>query len=352
MNTFMMDEGEAYNVNSSAVGVNKVKTSNGTYAYIMESAALKYAIVTDPELLGALILFGFFILIVEFLVGSYQASRDNATSFGREFAKNLKFLMNCCENEEKPAVWPPKQLEDSDREYNDDLYGSFGKLSLSIVFAIMQHNVGKPKISSSFGDLSSHQQPGNSPLFSPGARSIALNSLQSQSSTETNIGEQNKDLNLARHCRLGQDYVHEIVQKAADVFQNLKGTQLPNHLATNHATYNDRKKNLQESLKTVIDHFRRLKVVYNTVENVSQTMDLKPAKELIPFVDERPSTDKAESSMEVDSQSESYKMVLAEHSTLTEQLKMKNVQLKEIIDQLRNLLWEINTTMSLKNSKP
>jgi len=40
--------------------------------------------------------------------------------------------MNCCENEEKPAVWPPKQLEDSDREYNDDLYGSFGKLSLSI----------------------------------------------------------------------------------------------------------------------------------------------------------------------------------------------------------------------------
>jgi len=26
----MMDEGEAYNVNSSAVGVNKVKTSNGT----------------------------------------------------------------------------------------------------------------------------------------------------------------------------------------------------------------------------------------------------------------------------------------------------------------------------------
>jgi len=54
--------------------------------------------------------------------------------------------------------------------------------------------------------------------------------------------------------------------------------QLPNHLATNHATYNDRKKNLQESLKTVIDHFRRLKVVYNTVENVSQTMDLKPAK--------------------------------------------------------------------------
>jgi len=41
-------------------------------------------------------------------------------------------------------------------------------------------------------------------------------------------------------------------------------------------------------------------------------------QELIPFVDERPSTDKAESSMEVDSQSESYKMVLAEHSTLTE----------------------------------
>ena len=42
------------------------------------------------------------------------------------------------------------------------------------------------------------------------------------------LPEQTKptDQNMARFCRIGQELVHEIVQKSTDLFQVLKSTQV------------------------------------------------------------------------------------------------------------------------------
>ncbi len=45
---------------------------------------------------------------------------------------------------------------------------------------------------------------------------------------------------------------------------------------------------------------------------------------------------------------ESYKMALDEHNELIQTLAAKNKHIKEIIDQMRNIIWEINTMLAMR----
>lgn len=65
---------------------------------------------------------------------------------------------------------------------------------------------------------------------------------------------------------------------------------------------------------------------------------------LIPFVDDdnKPDT--------VPVNSEDYQRTLVENRELTEVLAQKNLQLKEIIDMMRAIIWEINSMMAARKS--
>lgn len=92
----------------------------------------------------------------------------------------------------------------------------------------MQHSNPKHRMPAGFpGAFPQHQQSIPS-LFSPTGFS---GSLSNQGSTETMPGgELNKsaisESNMARHCRIGQETVHEIINKSLDMFNVLKGTQV------------------------------------------------------------------------------------------------------------------------------
>ena len=45
---------------------------------------------------------------------------------------------------------------------------------------------------------------------------------------------------------------------------------------------------------------------------------------------------------------EPYKSALEEHNELIQQLVLKNKHIKEIIDQMRNIIWEINTMLAMR----
>lgn len=49
-------------------------------------------------------------------------------------------------------------------------------------------------------------------------------------------------------------------------------------------------------------------------------------------------------------QSEEYKKHLQENRELTEAITLKNKQLREIIDRIRIIIWEINTMLSMRRS--
>lgn len=48
--------------------------------------------------------------------------------------------------------------------------------------------------------------------------------------------------------------------------------------------------------------------------------------------------------------SEEYKKYLQENRELTEAITLKNKQLREIIDRIRIIIWEINTMLSMRRS--
>ena len=48
---------------------------------------------------------------------------------------------------------------------------------------------------------------------------------------------------------------------------------------------------------------------------------------------------------------ESYRAALDEHNELVQQLTQKNRILKEIIDSMRGIIWEINTMLAMKDAQ-
>ena len=47
---------------------------------------------------------------------------------------------------------------------------------------------------------------------------------------------------------------------------------------------------------------------------------------------------------------ESYRAALEEHNELVQQITIKNRHLKDIIDQMRNIIWEINTMLAMRTN--
>ena len=47
---------------------------------------------------------------------------------------------------------------------------------------------------------------------------------------------------------------------------------------------------------------------------------------------------------------DAYRQALEEHNEFAHQLTLKNLHLKKIIDQMRNIIWEINTMLAMRRN--
>lgn len=73
-------------------------------------------------------------------------------------------------------------------------------------------------------------------------------------------------------------------------------------------------------------------------------MEYTHIESLIPFKDEiDPKYDEKKNT-------EAYRLVCEESKEVMEQVVLKNKQLKEVIDHLRRIIWEINTMLSMRRS--
>lgn len=73
-------------------------------------------------------------------------------------------------------------------------------------------------------------------------------------------------------------------------------------------------------------------------------MEYTHIESLIPYKDE------LDIKSDEKKQSEAYRSVVEEHKELNEQVVLKNRQLKEVIDHLRRIIWEINTMLNMRRS--
>ncbi|CAK1544509.1 unnamed protein product [Leptosia nina] len=156
---------------------------------------------------------------------------------------------------------------------------------------------------------------------------------------------QTKDFNTASLCKFGQETVQDIVSRTQEVFQTLKAIQPPNGTQHGENASNDKKTKMQEQLRTIRLLFKRLRLIYEKCNETCQGMEYTHMESLIPIKDE--ADNKA---LEERRNTEAYRTALDEHRELTEQVALKNKQLKEVITNLRTIIWEINVMLTMRRS--
>ncbi|KAL3889918.1 hypothetical protein ACJMK2_002236 [Sinanodonta woodiana] len=139
-------------------------------------------------------------------------------------------------------------------------------------------------------------------------------------------------------CKLGQETVKELVQKMVEVFKYFQTTQLPNGL--NNQIYQERRAKLEESLRALNMMFRKLRVVYDKL--VTSPEPEPPEEHLIPFVDEP--------ALEKNTNTDVYRYATEEHKQIVEQIRIRNRLIKEVIDKIRTIIWEINTMIIMRKT--
>ncbi|KAJ8926817.1 hypothetical protein NQ314_020665 [Rhamnusium bicolor] len=145
---------------------------------------------------------------------------------------------------------------------------------------------------------------------------------------------------------MGQETVQDIVSRTQEVFQTLKSIQPPNGTPQSLNASNEKKAKVQELLRTIRVLFKRLRLIYEKCnENCQiQGMEYTHIESLIPFKDEiDPKHDEKKNS-------EAYRLACEESKEVMEQVVLKNKQLKEVIDHLRRIIWEINTMLTMRKS--
>lgn len=178
---------------------------------------------------------------------------------------------------------------------------------------------------------------------------------------QSNVPQQQKELNLLTLCRIGQETVQEILTRFQEIFNHLKQVQPPNgkrvlvlimslnikvlvFLGTPQGTNIslDRKLKVQEQFRTIRLLFKRLRLLYDKCNDTGlQGGDHTNIESFIPYRDEM--ENKPEPFF-----NDEYKKALQENRELTETVNQKNRILKEVIDKLRITIWEINTMLAMR----
>ncbi|KAH9509870.1 Mediator of RNA polymerase II transcription subunit 30 [Bulinus truncatus] len=150
--------------------------------------------------------------------------------------------------------------------------------------------------------------------------------------------------NVVNMCRFGQEIVHDILSKAQEVFSLLKSNsmQLPNNVTFHGNQYTERKGKLAEQLQQITMNFKRLRALYSKVNEICEQTEMPSEQELIPYVGKE--ADKTRLYSDV------YLYVSEQHKEMVEQVHLKNQQLKEIIDSMRSIIWEINTMINMRKT--
>ncbi|KAK3858705.1 hypothetical protein Pcinc_035125 [Petrolisthes cinctipes] len=149
--------------------------------------------------------------------------------------------------------------------------------------------------------------------------------------------------NTAFLCKAGCETVQEIVVRTNEVFTHLKNVPLPNGPNLQGSLSNEKKLRAQENLNAIQRHFKTLRAIYARVNDDCAGMEYTHIESLIPYKDEDTRADHKK-------MGENYRLLMEESRELKEQLYLKARYMKDIIDQLRKIIWEVNTMLAMSNT--
>ncbi|XP_076083042.1 mediator of RNA polymerase II transcription subunit 30-like isoform X2 [Mytilus galloprovincialis] len=157
-----------------------------------------------------------------------------------------------------------------------------------------------------------------------------------------------REINAINLCKKGQECVQDVVQKAGEIFKllQLKSLPLPNGVTMNAQMHQEKRGKLEEGIQQLQQNFMKLRLMYDKANEITGP-DEPPEESLVPITGEPFEDRLSPNSEQAFYRSRFYS---EENRDQVEQLKMKNKQLKDIIDQMRTVIWEINTMMIMRKT--
>lgn len=155
---------------------------------------------------------------------------------------------------------------------------------------------------------------------------------------------QQKEFNSLTLCRIGQETVADILSRFQEIFTMLKACTPPNGMNNPQLSFEKRQK-IQDQFRTIRLLFKRLRLLYDKCVQGDEYGE-KSLESLVPYCDEMDTS----SDQSVPVNSEEYQKALTENKMLQEQITQKNAHLKEIIDNMRTIIWEINSMIAARKS--
>ena len=149
------------------------------------------------------------------------------------------------------------------------------------------------------------------------------------------------------HCKAGQDAVHEIVSKATELFNHLKSTNAPLQRTPENES---KKAKIIDILAKAQKKFDELRKHYEQVNEICSSLAYVQVKSLIPFKDDPDNVEQIQKHRR-NLYAEPHPDVLKEKEQLEKKISERDEQLRQITDDLRDFIYEINTMLHVSRSQ-
>lgn len=148
------------------------------------------------------------------------------------------------------------------------------------------------------------------------------------------------------HCKVGQETVHDIVAKTTELFNHLKST----NVALQRTQENEAKRaKVKDILSAAQYKFDLLRRHYNNVNEICSSLAYVQVKSLIPFKDDPDNVEQIQKHRR-NLYAEPHPSVAREKEELVKKIAERDDQLRQITNDLRDFIYEINTMLHISKS--
>lgn len=183
---------------------------------------------------------------------------------------------------------------------------------------------------------------------------VSSNSSSNQTANASQSSAGRDFPNTALLCKVGQETIQDIVSKSAEMFNLLKMLQLPNGTSISASQQEERKVKLHDLLRNMSILFKRLHRIYERCNEYCDPIEQNSDRPIVPFVESDSSLSPEPSGampikqeMNPKQWSDTARSLKAEYDDQLAILREKNAMIKQMMDSMRELVWDINTMLAM-----
>lgn len=164
------------------------------------------------------------------------------------------------------------------------------------------------------------------------------------------VGQESGSLsrNGLYHCKIGQETVHDIVSKTIELFNHLKQANPTLQKTLDNEAKRAKIRDVLSSIQYKFDTLRRH---FNNVNEICSSLAYVQVKSLIPFKDDPDNVEQIQKHRR-NLCSEPHPESIREKEELLKKIAEREEDLREITNNLRDFIYEVNTMLHISKTGP